>query len=220
MIETIKALVLPEGKSLELWQPATKKQFLVRFSLAWLVSILLFGFYGYFGIGTELYSEQLGVVKESRLESAKAIYFIGKILAGILFPFVYTFFFTVLFWIVCEEETFGRVWKLQLVPLVITLIGKIVELPTLLILRLPEHSSPFGLGVLTQIWTNQIFIVELLSSLTIFSVWAGFMQYIIFHKGEGIGRNKTLFIVIVSNILYILLISATDTFFRSMKVWL
>lgn len=218
MLGTLKSVLHPHDKVTEMKSIMTKTNYILWFSGLLLYSMILFGLYGYLGVGSENLSAYMETLKETRWEMAKFIFFIGKIVIGILYPFLFTFFFTVIFWIVFEEMSFWRVWKFQLIPLIVMLLAKTIELLFMLVLRVPEHSSPFSLGIVTQLLTHQIFWVELAANLTIFVLVAGYFQYMIFHKSHQYSKKRVIITITVSWILYILLDGTTDTLVRIMKV--
>ena len=220
MIETIRSVLYPQNRHNELRNPLTNTQYLLWLGGLLLYSLFIFGLYGYLGIGSENLSVYMENLKDGRWEMVKFIFFIGKVIAGLFYPFIFTLFFTVMFWIVFEEMSFWSVWKLQIIPLMIMLLAKSVELVFMIFLRIPEHSLPFALGVLTQIITPQIFWVELASNISLFALLAAYLQYMIFHKSLNFSKRRVIIIVSASWIVYVLLESTTDTLFRVMRVML
>ena len=220
MIETIKSVLYPQKSHTEIKNPLTNTQYILWFGGILLYSLFIFGLYGYLGIGSENLSVYMESLKDGRWEMAKFIFFIGKGIAGLVYPFIFTLFFTVMFWIVFEEMSFWRVWKLQIVPLTVMLFAKSIELIFMIILRIPEHSSPFALGVLTQIITPQIFWIELASNISLYALLAAYLQYMIFHKSLYFSKRRVIIIVSASWIVYVLLEGTTDTLFRVMRVML
>ena len=218
MIETLKSVLHSQGKIIEMRNIMTKTQYNLWFGGLLLYSMFLFGLYGYLGVGSENISVYMETLKETRFEMAKFIFLIGKVMAGFLYPLLFMLFFTVLFWIVFEEMTFKRVWKLQLIPFIIMLIAKSLDLILLLILRIPEHSSPLGLGVIAQLITPQIFWVEVASNITVFVLLAAYLQFVILHKSLHLSKRRVIIAVLASWMLYILLEGTTDTLLRVMKV--
>ena len=218
MIETVKSLFLPQERQAEIRNPLTNTQYILWYLGLLLYSLFIFGLYGYLGIGSENLSAYMENLKDSRWEMAKFIFLVGKLVAGLVYPFIFTLFFTVLFWIVFEEMSFWGVWKLQLMPFMVMLIAKSLDLVFLLVLRVPEHSSPFGLGVITQLITPQIFWIELASNITLFVLFSAYLQYVIFHKSLHFSKKRVIISVSASWILYVLLDGTTDTLFRVMKV--
>lgn len=218
MIGTLKSMLHSRETNIEMRSVMTKTHYILWFGGLLLYSTILFGVYGYLGLGSENLSVYLETVKETRWEMSKFLYFIGKLAAGLLYPLLFTLYFTVLFWIVFEDLSFRGVWKLQLIPLIVMLIAKTIELIFMLLLRVPEHSSPFSLGIMTQMLTPQIFWVELAANITIFVLLAGYLQYRIFHKSLDYSKKRVIITVSLSWIIYILLDGATDTLFRIMKV--
>lgn len=218
MIGSLKSVLQPRDKVTELKSIMTKTQYILWFGGLLLYSMIIFGLQGYLGIGSENLSAYMETIKESRWETAKFIYFIGKLLSGFIFPFLFTLFFTVIFWIVFEELTFWRVWKLQLIPLIVMLLAKTMELLIMLILRVPEHSSPFGFGVVTQLITTKIFWVELAANITIFVMMAVYFQYVIFNRNLHYSKKRVSIAIFAAWFIYLLLDGTTDTLLRVMKV--
>ena len=218
MIGSLKSVLLPRDKVTELRSVMTKTQYILWFGGLLLYSMIIFGFHGYLGIGRENLSTYMETLKESRWETAKFIYFIGKLISGFIFPLLFTFFFTIIFWIVFEDLSFWRVWKLQLIPLIVMLLAKTMELMIMIILRVPEHSSPFGFGVVTQLITTQIFWVELAANITIFVIVAVYFQYVIFHRSLHYTKKRVSITIFAAWFIYILIDGTTDTLFRVMKV--
>ena len=218
MIGTLKSMLHPRETNIEIRGVMTKTQYILWFGGLLLYSTVLFGVYGFLGLGSENLSVFMETLKEPRWEMTKFLYFVGKLAAGLLYPLLFTLYFTVLFWIVFEDLSFQRVWKLQLIPLIAMLAAKTIELLCMLLLRVPEHSSPFSLGVIAQMLTPKIFWVELAANITIFILMAGYLQYRIFHRSLDYSKKRVVITVSLSWIIYILLDGATDTLFRVMKV--
>ena len=218
MIGSLKSVLHPRDKITEIRSVMTKTQYILWFGGLLLYSMIVYGVHGYLGIGSENLSAYMETLKETRWETAKFIFFVGKLISGFLYPFMFTLFFTVLFWIVYEDLTFLRVWKLQLIPLIVMLLAKTLELIFMLILRVPEHSSPFGLGVVTQLLTAQIFWVELAANITIFVMMAVYFQYVIFNRSLHYSKKRVSIAIFAAWFIYLLIDGTTDTLLRVMKV--
>ena len=218
MIGSLKSVLHPRDKVTEIRSILTKTQYILWFGGLILYSMIIFGLHGYMWIGSENLSAYMETLKESRWETAKFIYFIGKLISGFIFPFIFTLFFTVIFWIIFDELSFWRVWKLQLIPLIVMLLAKTIDLLSMLILRVPEHSSPFGLGVIAQLITAQIFWVELAANMTIFVIMAVYFQYAIFHRGLDYSKKRVSIALFAAWFIYLLINGTTETLFRVMKV--
>ena len=218
MLETIRSAITPYEYKREIRQPMTIRQYSTYFTALILYSLLLVGFSGYLGVGSESFSAVMEQTAEGRWETAKGIFLLGKATAGILAPLCFTLFFSVLIWLVFEELDFGAVWRMQLMPLIIMLLGKTVELIVMILLRVPEHSSPLGLGVIAQSLTGQTFWIMLGAEMTIFVIWAAWSHYRLLYKGMGFNRRKVFAAISLSWIIYILFTSATSTLIHTLKV--
>ncbi|WP_455675432.1 hypothetical protein [Pradoshia sp.] len=218
MLETIRSAFTPYQYKREIRQPMTIRGYSFSFTALILYSLLLSGFSGFLGVGSEPFSAIMEQTEEGRWDTAKSIFLLGQATAGILAPLFFTLFFALLIWLVFEELDFGTVWRMQLVPLIIMIFGKTVDLIVMIMLRVPEHSSPLGFGVIAQSMTGQTFWVMLAAEVTIFALWAASSQYRLLHKGLGFNRRKVLLVIILFWIIYILFNSAASTLIHMMKV--
>ncbi len=217
MLETVRSAFNPYQYKRETRQPMTIRGYSISFTALILYSLFLAGFSGFLGVGSEPFSAIMEQTAEGRWDTAKGIIQHGKATAGILAPLSFTLFFTLLIWLVFEELDFGAVWRMQLVPLIILIFGKTVDLIMMILLRVPEHSSPLGLGVIAQSLTGQTFWVMLAAEITIFAIWAASSQYRLL-KGLGFNRKKVMLVIISFWIIYILFNSAASTLIHMMKV--
>ncbi len=217
MLETVRSAFNPYQYKRETRQPMTIRGYSISFTALILYSLFLAGFSGFLGVGSEPFSAIMEQTAEGRWDTAKGIFLLGKATAGILAPLSFTLFFALLIWLVFEELDFGAVWRMQLVPLIILIFGKTVDLIMMILLRVPEHSSPLGLGVIAQSLTGQTFWVMLAAEITIFAIWAASSQYRLL-KGLGFNRKKVMLVIISFWIIYILFNSAASTLIHMMKV--
>lgn len=218
MLEMVRSAFSPYQYKREIRQPMTIRTYSIYFCSLIACSLLLSGFSGYLGVGSESFSAIMEQTAEGRWETAKGIFLLGKVTAGLLAPLCFTLFFAVLIWLVFEELSFGTVWRMQLMPLCILLFGKTIDLIGMILLRVPEHSSPFGFGIIVQQLTEQTFWIMLAAEITIFVLWAAWSQCRLLHKGLGFNRKKVLITIILSWVIYILFTSATSTLIQTMKV--
>lgn len=218
MLETIRSAFNPYQYKREIRQPMTVRKYSLYFTGLILYSFLLAGFSGFLGVGSESFSVLMEQTAEGRWETAKGIFMLGKATAGILSPLCFTLFFTVLVWLVFEELDFGTVWRMQLMPLMIILLGNTVDLVVSILLRVPEYSSPLGFGIIAQSLTSQTFWIMLGAEVTIFMILSGWSQFSLLRKTYGFEGRRVLLIVILSWVIYILFNSATSTLIHTMKV--
>lgn len=218
MLETIRSAFNPYQYKREIRQPMTKQKYSLYFSALIFYSILLSGFSGFLGVGSEPFSAIMEQTAESRWETAKGIFMLGKVTAGFLGPLYFTLFFALLIWLTFEELDFGTVWRMQLMPLLIMILGKTADLIVVILLRVPEHSSPLGFGVIAQSLTGKTYWMMLAAEITIFAIWAAWSHYQLLHKEAGNNRRKVLLAIIPFWIIYILLNSAASTLIHMMKV--
>ncbi|OIK14252.1 hypothetical protein BIV60_12150 [Bacillus sp. MUM 116] len=141
-----------------------------------LFSGLVFGISAYFGIGSEYLSKKLISVPQDEFEMHKALFVIGQILFGIFYAAIILFIPAFFFWMLIDVE-FNKLIVAQLLVLVILLIEKIVLMPFILIFGLATNSSPFSFGVIIQYFTGNEFIMNFLATITLFKIWALFIEF-------------------------------------------
>ncbi|MCQ6274653.1 hypothetical protein JMM81_06650 [Bacillus sp. V3B] len=147
-----------------------KKLFLLLF-LTFLLSTIT----AYYGIGNELLSKELNTTSSTEFEAAKSLFAGGQIIWSILVAITTITIPSVFFWAISDIE-----WKKYIVVqsfiLTILLIETIITIPFAILIGLPEISNPFSLGAIGQSLTSNDIILQLLTEITIFKIWAIVLQ--------------------------------------------
>ncbi|MBD1379367.1 hypothetical protein [Metabacillus arenae] len=180
------------------------KGFFTKLMLVLGLSIIIALISSYAGIGTEQIHWYMDTTKNEKLEMAKVLFGIGHLVSSLLFPLVYMFFFTVMYWIFFHDIPFKKMFFVQLFSVSLLLIEKYLLYPLQLFLGIGRESSPFGLGVLTQLLTDHSFMLHFISYFSIFFIWAAMVQLISLIKLSQRSVKYCLTIVVCMNLLYIL----------------
>jgi F0F1-type ATP synthase membrane subunit c/vacuolar-type H+-ATPase subunit K len=141
-----------------------------------LLSGLIAGLSGFFGIGSEYLSKNLVSSQTAEYEMQKALFVIGQILWGLFYGTVILYLSALWFWSLSDTEL-KRFVIMQLLVLVILLLEKLISIPVCLVLGVPEISSPFSLGPIAQSVMDNGFLVNFFASITLFKVWVIWVQY-------------------------------------------
>jgi hypothetical protein len=160
---------LTEAEKLERYR---KKVFLLFF-----FSVFSFGFIAFFGIGMDSLSKELTELSPTSYELEKFLFFLGRLLAGLLYAAIILFVPSLIFWTISEEGEYKKLVMTQGIVLIILMLEKISYIPLSLFLSLDWHSSPFSLGVLAQYITSHSWVVYFLGSISLFKVWILYIQY-------------------------------------------
>lgn len=141
-----------------------------------LLSGLIFGFSAYLGVDSEYLSKKLTSIPRPEYEMNKLLFLAGQIIQGLVFGAIMLFLPALFFWTVTDLE-FKRLLTIQLFVMPILLLEKLLIVPMALYLGLTKISSPFSLGVIAQYITGNDFIIHFLAYISIFKIWAIFIEY-------------------------------------------
>lgn len=130
----------------------------------------------YFGIGNELLSKELNSLSSTGFEAIKSLFAAGQVTWSITAVILTMTIPSLFFWTVSDIE-----WKkyiiVQYLVVTILLIEKVILIPFVIFIGLPEISNPFSLGMIGQYLTSNDIILQFLAQLSIFKIWAVILQY-------------------------------------------
>ena len=130
----------------------------------------------YFGIGNELLSKELNSLSSTGFEATKSLFAAGQVTWSITAVILTMTIPSLFFWTVSDIE-----WKkyiiVQYLVVTILLIEKVILIPFVIFIGLPEISNPFSLGMIGQYFTSNDIILQFLAQLSIFKIWAVILQY-------------------------------------------
>ncbi|WP_102273762.1 hypothetical protein [Cytobacillus massiliigabonensis] len=175
-IRFLKDIRYPQTFFYQLKNAEIHNGFWSRFSLLALVSIAISFIYAYYGIGTEAISKEIYQLSGSEFEMKKAIFAAGKLLFGLVYPFLIVFLPSLFFWSV-TDGSFKKIAIIQVFVLLIVLIEKALFIPFAISLGIHPESSPFTLGVIMQYITNADILIYFFGMISIFKVLAMVLQY-------------------------------------------
>ncbi|ATO37829.1 hypothetical protein GTID1_11855 [Geobacillus thermodenitrificans] len=144
----------------------------------------------YIGVGTEELAKYLPRYTDEQRTLLHLLFagghIVGEMVAPLLFFFISSFAFYALF----EETNLAKLIAVQLSVWFIFLIGEAVSLLLEWAFGLDTLVSPFSLGVWGPYLTDDRFVWALLRSVSLFSVWAVYIQVVALRTftNQSIGR--------------------------------
>ncbi|MBT2678690.1 hypothetical protein J7E38_06715 [Bacillus sp. ISL-35] len=177
-----------------------------------LLSGLIFGFSAYFGVDSEYLSKKLTSIPRAEYEMNKALFLAGQIIQGLFFGAIMLFLPALFFWTLTDLE-FKRLLTIQLFVMPILLLEKLLIVPMAIYLGLTKISSPFSLGVIAQYITGNDFIIQFLAYISIFKIWAIFIEYK-YLKAMTDKNPKIILLLVIVIHLVIWLFAALISFVR------
>ncbi|KKK38872.1 hypothetical protein WQ57_05850 [Mesobacillus campisalis] len=166
-----------------------------------LLSGFVFGLSAFFGLGSEYISARLTDLRPAELEMHKALFIIGQILRGLFYGAAIIYLSALWFWSMTDTDL-NRFVVVQMMVLLILLLEQLLFIPISFLLGVPAESSPFSLGPIAQVLTGNTFLINFLASITIFKLWAIYIQYIYVRSLTEKPRAHVLGLVIGLNLMY------------------
>jgi hypothetical protein len=197
----IRGLRRPDYFTYELKQTEDVGRVWKQALLLIVLSGFVFGLSAFFGLGSEYLSSKLTDLTRSELEMHKALFVIGQILWGLFYGAVIIYLSALWFWSMTDTDlnTFVVV---QMMVLLILLLEQAIFIPVSMLLGVPAESSPFSLGPIAQVLTSQTFVINFLASITIFKLWAIYIQYLYVRALTEKPRGVVLGMVLGLNLMY------------------
>jgi hypothetical protein len=181
-----------------------------------LLSGLIFGFSAYLGIDSEYLSKKLTSIPRAEYEMNKSLFLAAQILQGLVFGAIMLFLPALFFWTLTDLE-FKRLLTIQLFIMPILLLEKLLIVPMAVYLGLTKVSSPFSFGVIAQYITGNDFIIHFLAYISIFKIWAIFIEYK-YLKALTDKNPKIIVLLILAIHLVIWLFAALFSFIQMEKI--
>ncbi|WP_175990052.1 hypothetical protein [Bacillus sp. Marseille-Q1617] len=122
-------------------------------------------------------SKELTTLSPTTYELEKFLFFLGRLLAGLLYAAIILFIPSLIFWTISDDGEYKKLVMTQGIILMILLLERLTYIPLSLFLSLDWHSSPLSLGVLAQYITSNSLIIYFLGIASLFKVWIFYIQY-------------------------------------------
>lgn len=199
-VRLAKGLFSSEKTRYQLHNSEAVTQIKGKIILLYIASILIFGLYGFLGIGSESFSKELLKLSVHEFEMGKMLVLAGNFIAGIVYPSVYLFLMALFLWAVTDIE-YIKLLIVQMIVFILQLLEKVVMLPFFTFLDLNQDANPFSLGVISQYFIANEYIIHLFSEVTLFQVLVIAIQYYYLKSFTEKNKNKILLMIIVSYLI-------------------
>jgi hypothetical protein len=198
-VRLLKGFTMPYASAYQLTK-AEKIQGVWKYSILLIfLSMLITSVGVLFGAGNESLSRFINDVPSNEFEMIKGLFGIGQVLQAMIGTAIILFFPALIFWIFTDIE-FKKIVVIQLFVGCISIMEKIILTPFNVIFGLSKASSPFSLGVMAQYITNHEFLIQLFSTISIFSLGALALQFYYLRITTEKSRNLLLLLIISTNL--------------------
>lgn len=211
-----RGIFFPSYISHQLRQAETLPGLWIRVCLLILSSCILHFTGAFYGLGNELFSNELIHLPSSDFESRKLLFILGETIWGLFFALFILFFSALFFWSV-TDIAYQKLLSVQMYVLLVLLIEKGLYIILALSIGIDRFSSPFSFGVIIQYFTSNPLLIILFGSISIFHFWIIYLQYTYLNKLTE-RSPKFLLLIIVGLNAFLLIISTLLYYIRIEKL--
>jgi hypothetical protein len=213
-VQLVEGIFQPKAHFTKIKEAEVSKGLWGRIALLTAASGCLFFFMAVLGLGMEDLMANHPSVPLNKLEMMKMLFTAGYVVQGIFAPLAFIAFSSLLYKAVFREIAFYQLMTIQFYTAVILFFEKVLFFPFRYFLGFNHVSSPFSLGITAQLWTDQPFVIHLMSGLSIFFIWG--IIYQIFSLTILSSRSRTMIVPVV--IFVNLLILFVAAFLTSLDI--
>ncbi|HLR51993.1 MAG TPA: hypothetical protein VK072_03870 [Candidatus Avamphibacillus sp.] len=134
------------------------------------LSMLIYMWMAYLGIGSNLISKDAVNLGAQGYEASKFWFIVGRLLFGLLFALFVLFVPSYLFKLLTDIP-YKKLVVMQQVVLLIMLIERLLWIPLMLFAGLDWYVSPLSLGIIASYLTEHAWIIYLFGAISIFQLW-------------------------------------------------
>lgn len=176
-VKLIRGLRQPSYFFYQLKETEVLRGYKQKVILVFILSALVFGLISSLGIGMDPLSKELTKLSPLTFEMEKFLFFLGRLIAGILYAAVILFVPALIFWTISDEGEYRKLVITQSLVLLILLIERLTYIPLSLFLSLDWFSSPLSLGVIAHYITGKSWVIYFLGCFSLFKIWVFYIQY-------------------------------------------
>ncbi|WP_060681691.1 hypothetical protein [Virgibacillus halodenitrificans] len=135
-----------------------------------LLSILIYCWMAYLGIGSNYISTNATEMNGLTYEQSKFWFLVGRALFSVLFAMLVLFIPSLLFYLLTDIP-FKKLMIMQQVVLFVLLIERLLWIPLATVNGLDWYVSPLSLGIIASYITDKSWIIFFFGAITLFQFW-------------------------------------------------
>ncbi|WP_227394430.1 hypothetical protein [Jeotgalibacillus aurantiacus] len=143
-----------------------------------LVSLLLFGFGAFIGIGTQEWSGNFVLFYGLEYDLQRFYFLLGRLVLGIAFVGILLFLPALFYWLIANEISYKKALALAIFPVAILLFEQLSYFILMVWQGIEWYSSPFSWGVIGQLFIEQPWLVYFTGCISLFKIWVMYWQFL------------------------------------------
>lgn len=196
-IHLVKGIFAPERNRYHLHKAEAVTHLKRKIVLLYVFSILIFGLYGFLGIGSESFSKEVLYLNRGEFEIGKLLILVGKLFAGFIYPTVYLFLISLFLWVL-TDIAYLKILIVQMIVFILQLFEKVLLVPFYVFLHINQDANPFSLGVISQYFMSSEYAIHLFSEVTVFQILVIAFEYYYFKYFTEKSKSIILSSIVIS----------------------
>jgi fumarate reductase subunit D len=176
------------------------------------ISALLSFARAYIGVGTEELAKDVPRYTDEQRAFLQLLFAGGHVLGGMIVPLLFLLISSLAFYALFDETDFAKLVAVQLPVWLIFLIGEVALFLLEWAFGIHALASPFSLGVWGPYLTDEPFVWALLRSVSLFSVWAVYIQIAALRSLTGLSVGRIAGTVIAVDLVLAFLAAVCTEF--------
>lgn len=140
-----------------------------------LISMVVYGWMAYLGIGSDLVSKGAVGLTPEAYEASKFWFLIGRVIYAVFLALLILFVPSLLFYLLTEIP-YQKLLIMQQTVLVVMLIERMIWIPLVLLIGLDWHVSPLSFGIIASYATDVPWAIYFFGAISLFQLWIIWFQ--------------------------------------------
>ncbi|MFD1172820.1 hypothetical protein [Oceanobacillus picturae] len=140
-----------------------------------LLSLILYGYMAYLGMGTNLLSPQAQSLDPLAYEQQKFWFLAGRLIFGLLFA-VFILFIPSLYFSLLTDIPYKKLIIMQQVVLFVMLVERAIWIPLAVFNGLDWYVSPVSFGIIASYFTEIPWLIYFFGAISLFQLWVIWFQ--------------------------------------------
>ncbi|AVQ97695.1 hypothetical protein OBCHQ24_00975 [Oceanobacillus iheyensis] len=140
-----------------------------------LLSLILYGYMAYLGMGTNLLSPQAQSLAPLAYEQQKFWFLTGRLIFGLLFA-VFILFIPSLYFSLLTDIPYKKLIIMQQVVLFVLLVERAIWIPLAVFNGLDWYVSPVSFGIIASYFTEIPWLIYFFGAISLFQLWIIWFQ--------------------------------------------
>lgn len=170
-------------------------------SLLIFISMFIYGWMAYLGMGSDLISSQAMTLSPIEYEQSKFWFLIGRVCFGLLLS-LFLLFIIPLVLSGLTEIPFKKLIIMQQLVLCVLLIERVIWIPLFVFAGLDWHVSPLSFGIIASYVTDIPWVISFFGAMSLFQLWIIWFQVTYIHSLSSMKRQWVWASIILLHIFY------------------